>query len=61
MKNYSNESLERLIRNQRGLSKMYINDTDKESQYIAKYYSDIADECDEDLKIRKAIEPHTSA
>lgn len=60
MKNYSNESLERLIRNQRGLSKMYINDTDKESQYIAKYYSDIADEYEEELKRRKAIETQTA-
>ncbi|MDK2818990.1 MAG: hypothetical protein KFW21_06040 [Spirochaetota bacterium] len=52
--------LERLIRNQKGLSKMYINDTDKDSQYMAKYYSDIADEYEEELKRRNAIEMQTA-
>ena len=60
MKHHSNETLERLIRNQRGLSKMYINDTDKDSQYMAKYYSDTADEYEEELKRRNATEIQTT-
>ncbi len=53
MKNYSDETLRRLIKNQRGLSAMYINDMDKDSQYMAKYYSDTADQYEEELKRRR--------
>ena len=38
---------------------MNINDTDKERQYLAKYYSDIVEEYEEELKRRKAIETQT--
>ena len=39
---------------------MYINDTDKDSQYMVKYYSSISDEHKEELKRRNTIEIQTS-